>query len=173
MIHAVKPAKPYKSKIGDLCWGDKKIGKHLQALTSATIRGRKQLRLDMYEENPWEGLALLGVDAGPLKLRYDCPVTGLRFWAVVPYCLWITDVAAYRVGRLLESHYDYMFDTEFADQMFPYTPGEIPHIHDKMLGTGYDSGCRPCDGHGKVIEALAPLENGDFLHLYVWEWYNK
>jgi hypothetical protein len=57
--------------------------------------------------------------------------------------------------------------------MFGYRDDEVPNIHDKMLGTGFELGCRPNDGHGKVISLLAELENGDYLQVFTWEWYNK
>lgn len=173
MITIVKPERPYQPECGDLCWGDKEIGKWLVKKTAKAIGKRRRLLLNTYVDNPWDGLSMMGVAAHALNKRYECPITGLAFWMVVPYCLWVADVNRYRVGALLSSHYDYAFDVDFHGQMFPYQAGHIPPVHDKMLGTGYDLGCRPNDGHGQVIELLAPLENGDFLHVFVWEWYNK
>lgn len=173
MITVVKPEQPYNPKCGDVCWGDKEIGKWLFEKTPERIDKRQRFRLDTYLENPWDGLALVGVAAHQLNRRYECPVTGLEFWMVVPFCLWIKDVKTYRVGALTASHYDYAFDIDFHEHMFAHRDGEVPNIHDKMLGTGYELGCRPNDGHGKVIELLAELENGDYLQVFTWEWYNK
>jgi hypothetical protein len=181
MIKLVKPKIPYKPECGDLNWGQNDINEWLTSLKNIlpvgaqTIPGKKRLTASAIWEHPWESLRNLGVDAEQLNLRYECGVTGLEFWVVVPVAIWTDDVRRYRHKPYTDSSFDYAFDLDWHEKMMPSYQdlNHIPNINKIMLGTGYTGFCRPSDGSHQIIGLFAPLDNGDFLQVHTWEWYNK
>lgn len=171
MIKLVKAKEPYPHDHGDLNWGANDINVWL-----SPMRKLPTPRLPLLlAPNPWESLILMGVDARDLCVRYECGVTGLEFWAVVPIGIYTVDVRRYRPDQIAGGFYDYYYDLEWHKQMNPDVFGEnyLPDISRVMLGTGYTSFCRPSDGSKELTSFLAQLDNGDHLHVKTWMWYNK
>jgi len=171
-ITIVSQLKPYMSAIGDLCWADPSVGQWLIGYNKAAFKDRTWMLLCLVDANPWTALDMLQVDAQALRLRYECPFTGLEFWSVVPTGIWAKDLDVYhkRVAGGLSGQ---AFDREWIEHMFAYEYGLMPDMVRVMLGSGFTDYCRPCDGGGKPVELLAPLSNGDVMSVFVWEWYNK
>jgi hypothetical protein len=50
---------------------------------------------------------------------------------------------------------------------------ELTSIQKSLIGPGYTSGTLKTDGHGKIKTGKIELDNGDWLFVHFWEWYNK
>jgi hypothetical protein len=173
-IKLVRQDKHYAPKIGDLCWGNPEVGQYLVGYSRALLKGKTFLQTGLFSLNPWEALPLMGIHAYPLKIRYECPITELEFWAVVPAGVAAVDLETYR-ERLeqVDSSWKGNVEKGWIERMHSYLPEDVTPIKRAMLGTGYTDCCHPSDGHGSIVELMAPLNNGDILLLFLWEWYNK
>jgi hypothetical protein len=123
--------------------------------------------------NPWVALEEFEIDCKEFAkaCEYEDCYTGNTSFAAVPVAILTDDTNKYRLSAKKE-WYDGAFDHEWNRQMHPdwWKIGEIGKI---LMGTGYTSGTTIMDGSKSRIPLKAPLDNGDFLLVWCWEWYNK
>jgi hypothetical protein len=50
---------------------------------------------------------------------------------------------------------------------------ELSNIQKLMMGSGYTYGCSMHDGDNARVPLKVKMSNGDWLFVWVWEWYNK
>jgi hypothetical protein len=172
MPNVVEAATACRPEIGDFVGGDKY---YVRPVKDGDTAHGDYIYLN-FRSNPWSALQLLGVDTTDFQkaCTYRCPfVEGNRYYAAIPVCLRVACVAPYRVGRLAESGFDYVFDTSFTRSFMGgglFKPNSIMRT---MMGHGYRDCALPCDGSGDIKYYWAGLDNEDTLYCAVWEWYNK
>ena len=203
MITFVDPENQYKPSCGDVLWGaaaDWAKPSRGQKPEQERISG---LKLNQLEGNEFDNEILLvcHVDPNPMKAmdvlgidkEFFCPrkdsYTGFEgVFGIIPTAVLSNDVNKY---KLLCKPYlpflDLAFDQDFvketcagggrmlsgkSDESYADI-FELSDIQNLMMGRGYTYGCSMHDGHGSKIPAKVKMSNGDWLFVWVWEWYNK
>ncbi len=170
MIKIIPAEKPYKSKNGDLVcsFDNKEISKYL---TNQKSDSQKIIPLGIIHPIPWTALSHLGIDYSNITARYTCPYTEYEHFAILPVAVIVNgDIKTY--AKVHHYNPDFVLDWEWHQKMIPDRLA-LSRIDKVLLGSGYTAGTRINDGSGSLIQCRAILENGDILHLHLWEWYNK
>jgi hypothetical protein len=136
------------------------------------------LRLNVHR-NPWETLHAIGVEAVDFKAacKIEDPYTGYLQYGAVPFALFTDAVARYRKKCHLLAH-NYL-DSDWLRRMYAGKLWDInmgnsePSTSRLLMGTGYTEGTLSHDGSSERKVGMVPLEGGDSLGVWFWEWYNK
>lgn len=170
MIKFVHAKNPYKPDHADLICDFQNEGSS-KYLTLDQPTSEKTIPLSIVDPNPWTALAKLGIDYKQLCVRYECPYTHYEHFAIVPTALLVNgNIEIYK--KVNHFNPDFVLDWEWHLKMIPdlLTIGKIGKI---LLGSGYTDMNNVFDGSGAIIQCRAVLDNGDMVHCYTWEWYNK
>ena len=176
-IKVIHADKPYKPKNGDLVCGfdNEEVEKYLQDPGNNLPEGQV-LPLCLIHPNTWQAVKLLDIDAKPICCRYECPYTNYEFYSIVPAVLVSTDLNA-KWGKIVQKVArwtpDYVLDHEYHRETYKERVFDLNEIGKFLIGPGYTHGTHITDGSGSIINAIVNLDNGDFLYVYLLEWYNK
>lgn len=173
----------------------------LMKLDPVDLIENEVLLLNFQSTNVWDTLGKMGFDTEQLRekqkeWKYHCPFeTDMWFYGVYPYAIISDDISKYRVDEPFHwRSYDFMFDAQLTKEtsLDFHTPCGSPYslIDDSFkkhspcqlylsssvkafMGHGYTVGNLPYDGFGDLRQAKLPLNNGDFLIVITWVWYNR
>lgn len=176
---------------GDVLW---KAGRFLQALPDPFPIGGF-ISLYNVTAHPFQALKVLGIEAADLKAEslYTCPYTNYDHFGIMPTAVLSENVEAYRPAlEIRGSNHgaDFALDCDFhrsertdkqivegetCDETGYHFSGlfELTSVQRSLLGTGYTVGTLMSDGHGAIKHGRIELDNGDWLFVHFWEWYNK
>jgi len=127
--------------------------------------------------NAWDATIKLGINSFDFKesVRYECPYNKyLHYWSI-PVALFTDDI------KFWTKRYNNMFseiqqDDFWMKKFHPIkTKNGLPFtkIQRALLGPGYTVGTLETDGSCYLYDAIVALDNGDFLGVKVWMWFNK
>jgi hypothetical protein len=128
-------------------------------------------------QNPWVALKKLGVDCDDFKkkVEYICPYNDYVHYWCVPVLIFAKDVknwtSRYKIHReemYLDSEWVRNFTPPKVKDALPFTK-----VQRALLGPGYTEMTIVSDGSGYLYDAIVALDNGDFLGVKVWMWFNK
>jgi hypothetical protein len=134
--------------------------------------------LTAVSQNPWTALKQLGVEHREFKklVEYICPYNEyVHFWSV-PVLVFTSDVKNWTARYKTGVREDMYLDKEWMRKFFPpKVKDALPFtkIQRALLGPGYTEMTIVSDGSGYLYDALVALDNGDFLGMKVWMWFNK
>ena len=148
-----------------------------QYLEEADTPLEQILPLTLINPNCWVALSNLEIDTEPIKVIYECPYTKYTSYSIVPVALVSTDLkgkweSIIRKGISLHT-VEYLLDYEFHKNMWQKRILELTDIGKLLMGSGYTYLAGWNDGYGSKESFKINLDNGDFLWVYAWEWYNK
>ena len=188
MIKITRHKEPVKvCEIGDIRqpfrnWESTSTGAKFFSRPDKSFYGkRKFLPLVAISQRTWSAAEILGIKVDKFKksLEYECPYTEYtHYWAIPIYLF------SERVDEIVDNTEEIYWKDYFKDhkwqakEHFPkHEKGEhefaCNSIAKSFLGAGYTYGILPSDGHGRIHDAITALDNGDFLGMKVWVWYNK
>jgi len=182
--------KMLKPEIGDVLCG----GEYLVPFEFSDIGKMDSIALCNFPRlnNPWRALTKMRVDCQCLldSTKYDCPYTNKQYWWIVPVVLITNHFEQFLAGTWYQTMFQNMLD-DWVDnaremqndhlydvkRMIVSENGDEVFKHHRFLpmfiGSGYTDCTLASDGHGEIKEARVFLDNGDFLVVKYWEWYNK
>ncbi len=181
IIRHMNPVAP--CDIGDILspfknWESTSTGAGFFSKPDKSFYGEKKfLPVNAISDNIWKALEGLDIKFDTFKkaVSYECPYTGYIHYHAVPIYLYsdrvneIVDNAKYICYKDLYKDHKWLIDVHFAEEKtFSFSS-----IAESFMGPGYESGLLPSDGHGRAHDALVALDNGEYLGVKVWVWYNK
>jgi len=166
----------YKPKIGDILYGEKWFEsiKEVEDKLQAVLLGALAV-------NTWYVLEKLGVQVEDLKkeIEYTCPYLDHQFYWCMPVAL-CGDIEKYRANAreaFGKMYADYSFDTSFINHAGGLGENpikwELSDVTRLWMGSGYTVGTLISDGSRGRQRVSVPLDNGDWIMVETWEWYNK
>ena len=169
--------KQYKPEIGDILQGEKwfePIGDIRQDNLDAVCLG-------VLAVNTWYVLEKLGVKVDDFKeaVKYICPYLDHGFFWCMPVALCGgIDKYRYKAREAFGKMYaDYAFDTKFINHTgdIGRTPldWELSDVTRLWMGSGYTVCTLISDGSRSRVRVRVRLDNGDWILVETWEWYNK
>lgn len=128
-------------------------------------------------QNPWEALIKLNVNCFDFKeqVEYECPYNHYKHFWCVPVFIF-SDNIKFWVDRHKTPTPEIYLDRGWMKNFFPAKTKNglsFTKIQRALLGPGYTHGTMMCDGSGYLYDALLSLDNGDFVGVKVWMWFNK
>ena len=131
--------------------------------------------LTAINQNPWRTLRKLKVAYSDFKkmVQYKCPYTNyIHYWSV-PVIIFTNNVPFW-VKKHKPMYEQLYLDQEWIKDFYSIKDGlPLSKVQESLLGAGYTEGTRTCDGSGEIKDAIVALDNGDFLGVKVWMWYNN
>lgn len=123
--------------------------------------------------NPWVSLEILEIDCDRFKkaCEYKDFYTGNVAFGALPVAILTKDASKYKTSckkEWLDGAFDHEWNRHMHKQWW-----ELSEIGKVLMGTGYTDGTTIMDGSGERVLLKAPLDNGDSLLVWCWEWYNK
>jgi len=203
MITFATAPERYKPENGDLLWGatsdwaapdsndradwvqnpdyrDRVSGLKLNVLDGTELDNDILLMCHI-NPNPMKAMDILEIDRD-FFCPYKDPYTGYAVFGIIPTAIlsagWQRMSYMERCEALDDrgcrkvNYIDLAFDSEFVKETYS-DHFELTEIQKQMMGSGYTSCCNMHDGHGSRVSAKVKMSNGDWLFVWVWEWYNK
>ena len=184
----IKQKKPYTPDCGDYLW----LPDYICELKPSDFEKEVIPLSCLYCANPWKILEDMGVENIQElreKVLHDCPYDkNMQFYGLIPVMIFTDDVSKYRVGKFAEDNCsnDLMFDSDWTKSFsckdiknMGTEREEIVYglpkggIHKAQLGHPYTTYTLSSDGSGSIVEQKMEMDNGDFVGILIWEWYNK
>lgn len=178
MIKLVLPEVCYMPEIGDVLWPGAQYllsKKHVDDFFSQNVQKKDIVPLCWLNLNPIKALKLLKIDDSVFKSsNYQCPYFETNHHGIVPYAL-VGDKGKLDTYKdKTDSWRNWIFDFDFSSSARGTSLAEGPSDILKLaLGSGYTIGTLCSDGSGSIIKGLMKLEDGHYLAVFFWEWYNK
>ncbi len=141
------------------------------------LKNSLYLPLTSVSPNSWEALEKLSVHYSPFKdlVKYTCPYNGYEHYWCVPVLIFTKDLKTW-TSRCKIRYEELYFDQEWVRNFYPcQTKKGLPftRIQRSLLGSGYTETTMVQDGKSFLYDAIVALNNGDFLGVKVWMWFNK
>lgn len=191
MIKIVEPEKQYIPKIGDVLWGaatdwakpekdedtsqERISGLKLNALDGTEADGELLLACHI-AANPITAMKIIGFDPA-VFCPYEDFYTKNTAFGIIPTAIISDDVKKYLPSLKKSIAFpDLAIDQEFIKNSYQddlYSVFELTEIQTLVMGSGYTYGYVMGDGNNGCVPAKFKLSNGDWLFVWVWEWYNK
>ena len=146
-------------------------------ITDEFYKDKPYYPLKAVDQNPWSALKKLGVDHKDFfeKVKYTCPYNNyVHYWGV-PVIIFTDDVKTWTARHKVHKEEMYL-NKEWMRNFFPpKVKDSLPFtkIQRALLGPGYTNMTIATDGSGYLYDGLVAIDNGDFLGVKVWIWFNK
>lgn len=163
-------------------------GLKLNVLDGTEFTNNQILMICCVHPNPIRAAEILGLNTEFFCGHKD-PYTGAAVYAIIPTAILTDDIHKYADCLQGVPFPELALDSEFAKDMNgkqtfkprPFRVDEqeineifkLTHIQSLMSGSGYTFGCLQNDGHHYQLPAKVKMDNGDWLFVWFWEWYNK
>lgn len=177
--------KPFKPEIGDILYGEE----YFEQFTKTDLKDVDIIPLRSINLlNPWQALRDFHVDPHPFQseVEYYCPLLRQNYYWAVPTYILTKNIEQYlentRHAMLYRNDWEWLREMGKEGSIKdPYNNIQQFERHilfmsratNLLLGTGFTEGTLPTDGHGSLEEAKVGLDNGDFVTVNLWVWYNK
>jgi len=186
MIEIIKQAKPYQPKHGDILYGADFLICTLNDGPGMEIKTTLPQAFPLSRVNhlSWSALNILGINADSLRkwVNYKCPYMKQTYNWMVPFAVRSLDIKKY--APALEEHgfgepaqqfsrTNLILDWQYHADTVEDWRTVMTRFHSLMMGSGYTEGTRTTDGFGEQKQGFVELDNGDFLEVWFWEWYNN
>lgn len=128
-------------------------------------------------QNPWRAMETLTVEPYSFKrsVEYTCPYNKyVHYWAI-PILIFTEDIETW-ISKSRPQGYERYLDQDWVKRFYPLnTKNGFPFtkIHRALLGPGFCHKSGIDEGRGHIYDALVALDNGDFLGVKVWVWFNR
>jgi len=184
MINIVKHKNPTPvSECGDILapfanWDLTSTGADFYSFPDSSFYGeRKFLPINAISSKVWSALEVLDIKCDTFKeeVSYECPFTENTHYHTIPIYLFSD-----RVDEIIDNTKQIMWKDVYKDHKWQVNMHfqdekkfQFNSIQKAFMGAGYTHGTLPSDGSGSCEDAIVALDNGDFLGVKVWVWYNK
>ncbi len=162
-------------------------GLKLNVLNGTEFKDNQILMMVWVGQNPIRAAKVLGIDIKFFCAHKD-PYTGSKVYGIVPTAILTDDTQKYAESLKHIPFQETALDSDFHKEMygkhtFKSRPGKrgqeinelfkLTPIQCQVMGSGYTDGCRANDGSHYQTPAKVKMDNGDWLFVWFWEWYNK
>ena len=185
LIKRTEPRDKTDYSFGDYLWWDD----YICEIFDEDFKDNQILPLyNMCLMNPWKFMDRLGIEIKEMKKKamYSCPYSEMEFCAVMPFAILSKDIEKYRKGDFKKSVFDMTWDDDWTRSMSFKGDGEnrfltnlsqykVPdmNIYEVQMGHGYTFATLHTDGDADMVEAKVGIDNGDWLVIKTWMWFNK
>jgi len=191
----VEPDNLYVPDIGDVLWGAGADWSAPEPGEPISIERRAALSLNVLDGTEFDNEILLtsNVRAHSIKVMaamgldtkwffpYRDGYTGFKVYGIMPVAVLSDNISKYKEQLKLS---DYALDNEWTKHNAELVPKsynkpaymdifELTKVQKHLMGTGFTYVCSGYDGSNSCIPAKMKLDNGDWLFVWFWEWYNK
>lgn len=157
---------------GDILFGKE----YLASATEAERLGQTPfVLLEAIHPNPLTALISLRVDTDAFEraMTYTCPYTTYTHLWAVPVAILSSRPSLYPPSDAFARSYAHAFDWrwnagQWGDRIF-----KLDRVGQMLLGSGYTNFTGAQDGSGSQELNKVPMDNGDFVLVRHWVWYNK
>lgn len=171
----VAPDTKYSHDYGDFIYGTCEIlGKF-----NKDYLNKKLLHLAWFSPNTWyalENIGFLGIDGFVKTVKYQCPYTKIKYFAVAPIAIASDDIAKYfNVFDFKPFFQDMVLDQDYMNKLFPVdNPTQsLTDVMMSALGPGYTDFCGFNDGDSSIDLSVLKVDNGDHVICANKVWHNK
>lgn len=167
---------------GDLMFGKTPLFSRVESLRDMSFtKELSPLLLSYVNAHPWDALFYMeNIDKAAfskimIDSQYECPYTKRVYFSLIPTVIWTKNAAQY-LPKDLPSHLTEMACDnrwnldQYEEELFD---GEISTIQLLLLGSGYTTGTRMCDGSPSLEQVVMNLSNDDKLVFSAYIWHNK
>jgi hypothetical protein len=130
--------------------------------------------LEYISKNPWLAAKKLHIEVEPLMeaTAYRCPIMRETYTACVPYGIATKHEQLETYSKHAPPHCRAMLlDKEWIKKHVVKWKGGIWHT--LIMGSGYKEPILPSDGSNSKMLSAVKLDNGDYMLVWHFVWYNK